>query len=126
MCKPGSACCGCDASSSVIGAALAVFVILGTLSMAAALINDILTAVLIGVFSIAVAGTITLVVILRRTRGVVTWPPPAMRRADARLITASARVVPPRGARPVMGRLVGRPARAGCPGRRRAGDRSRP
>lgn len=75
MCKPGSACCGCAASSSGIGVAVGVVAVAGATSMAATLISGILTAVLVSVLSIAAGGSIVLVVILRRTRGVVTWPP---------------------------------------------------
>jgi hypothetical protein len=75
MCKPGSACCGCAAGSSGIGVAVGVVAVAAATSMAATLISDILTAVLVSVLSIAAGGSIVLVVILRRTRPVVTWPP---------------------------------------------------
>jgi hypothetical protein len=114
MCKPGSACCGCGTSSSGVGVALAVVAGFGFVSMAAALISDILTAVLVGVFSLAAAGTIMLVIILRRTRGVVTRPRSAPGRpAGARRpIAARAWAVPLREARTAPGRaaLAGPPA----------------
>jgi hypothetical protein len=93
--------------------ALAVVAGFGFVSMAAALISDILTAVLVGVFSLAAAGTIILVIILRWTRGVVTWPRSAPGRPAGaqRPITAQARPVPLRAARAATGRaaLTGRP-----------------
>jgi hypothetical protein len=113
MCKPGSVCCGCGTSSSGIGVALAGVAVFGFVSMAAALISDILTVVLVGVFSLAVAGTIMLVTILRRTRGVVTWPRSAGWPAGARRpIAARARAGIPRAARTAPGRaaLAGPPA----------------
>jgi hypothetical protein len=74
MCKPGSACCGCGVTSSGLGIGLAVLGIVGAVSMASAFVSAIVTTVLVGVFSIAAGGAIMLVVVLRRTRGVVTWP----------------------------------------------------
>ena len=71
MCKPGSASGG---TSSGLGLAVAVVGIAGVVSMATAYISTILTAALITVFSLAAAGIVMLVVILRRTRSVVTWP----------------------------------------------------
>jgi hypothetical protein len=107
MCKPGSVCCGCGTSSSGIGVALAVVAGLGVVSLATALISDILSVILVGVFSLAAAGTIMLVIILRRTRGVVTWPRTAPRPAGARRpIAARARAVPLRVARAAPGRAA--------------------
>ncbi len=103
MCKPGSACCGCGTASSGIGAAAAFVVTAVAVSTTAALISDILTAALITVFSIAGAGSIMLVVILRRTRGVVNRPLPASR-PRARVLPARhrARPVAVTGARPAV------------------------
>jgi hypothetical protein len=85
MCKPGSASGG---TSSGLGLAVAVVGIAGVVSLATAYIGTILTAALITVFSLAAAGIVMLVVILRRTRSVVTWPirttlPPAAVRRPA-------------------------------------------
>jgi hypothetical protein len=71
MCKPGSASGG---TSSGLGLAVAVVGIAGVVSMATAYISTILTAALVTVFSLAAAGIVMLIVILRRTRSVVTWP----------------------------------------------------
>jgi hypothetical protein len=81
--------------------------------MAAALISDILTVVLLGVFSLAVAGTIVLVTIMRRTRGVVTWPRSAEWPYGARRpIAARAGAEPVRaaGTAPRRAALAGPPA----------------
>jgi hypothetical protein len=75
MCKPGSASAGSGATSSGLGLAFAVLGFAAAVSMATAFISTIITAALITVFSLAAAGTIMLVVILCRTRSVVTWPP---------------------------------------------------
>jgi hypothetical protein len=96
--------------------ALAVLGTVGVVSAASAFASAILTAVLVTVFSVAAGGAIMLVVILRRTRGVVTWPmrmsrPPAA----GRLASAQGHVLPapgqPAGAQiwPVAG-AVARPA----------------
>jgi hypothetical protein len=114
MCKPGSASGG---SSSGLGLAVAVVGIAGVVSMATAYISTILTAALITVFSLAAAGIVMLVVILRRTRSVATWPirtmvPPAAARRPApaprRALSAPSRPGRPQ-ARPVAA-AVARPA----------------
>lgn len=112
MCKPGSACCGCGVGSSGIGMAVAAVAAVSAASMAATFISDILTAMLVGVLSIAAGGSIMLAVILRRTRGVATWRP-----GRARPVGAGA---PPVRAwtRPVRV-LVSQPARAAVTARRR-------
>ncbi len=117
MCKPGSACCGCAASSSGIGVAAAVVVIAGATSMAATLISDILTAVLVSVLTVAAGGSILLVAILRRTRGVVTWQPGRAR--PARLAHPAARpaISAEPAARPAM--TAPRPLAITAPGRLR-------
>jgi hypothetical protein len=74
MCKPGSASGGSGVTSSGLGVAFAVVGIAGVVSAASAFIGTILTAALITVFSLAAAGTVALVVILCKTRSVVTWP----------------------------------------------------
>ena len=74
MCKPGSASGGSGLASGGLGLAFAVVGIAGVVSMATAFISTIITAALITVFSLAAAGTVGLVVILCRTRNVVTWP----------------------------------------------------
>jgi hypothetical protein len=71
MCKPGSASGG---TSSGLGLAVAVVGIAGVVGMATTYVSTILTAALITVFGLAAAGMVILVVILRRTRSVVTWP----------------------------------------------------
>jgi hypothetical protein len=75
MCKPGSA----SGGSGVLGLAFAAVVIAGVVNMASAFIGTIITAALITAALItacglAAAGTVLLVVILCRARGVVTWP----------------------------------------------------
>jgi hypothetical protein len=74
MCKPGSSSGGSGVTSSGLGLAFAVVGIAGVVSMATAFISTIITAALITVFSLAAAGTVMLVIILCRTRSVVTWP----------------------------------------------------
>jgi len=74
MCKPGSASGGSGLTSGGLGLAFAVVGIAGVVSMATAFISTIITAALITVFSLAAAGTVVVVVILWRTRSVVTWP----------------------------------------------------
>ena len=93
MCKPGSACCGSGATSSGFGIALAVIGTLAAVSMATVFISALLTAVLIGVFSVAAAQTIVVALILRRTRGVVTWPlrPPQLAAGRRPAVPAAAR-----------------------------------
>ncbi len=83
MCKPGSACCGSGATSTGLGLAVVVLGAVGVVSMAAAVISDILTAVLVTLISAAAAGSAILAVHLYRTRGVVARP--AARRAAAGL-----------------------------------------
>jgi hypothetical protein len=121
MCKPGSASGGSGVTSGGLGLAFAVVAAAGVVSMATAVISTIITAALITVFSLAAAGTVALVVILCRTRGVVTWPV----RATAPS-AAGRRVAPaPRRARPapsLPGRAQARPvtgaaARAAVPAR---------
>jgi hypothetical protein len=117
MCKPGSASGGSGVTSSGLGVAFAVVGIAGVVSAASAFIGTILTAVLITVFSLAAAGTVALVVILCRTRSVVTWPartplPPAggRRPAPAPRRARPAPSLPGRApARPVTG-AAARPA----------------
>jgi hypothetical protein len=92
MRKPGSACCVSGATSSGFGIALAVIGTLGAVSMATVFISAF-TAVLIGVFSVAAAQTIVVALILRRTRGVVTWPmrPPQLAAGRRPAVSAAAR-----------------------------------
>jgi hypothetical protein len=116
MCKPGSACCGCATSSSGIGLAVGVVAVAGATSMAATLISDILTAVLVSVLSVAAGGSIMLVVILRRTRGVVTWPPGRARPARS-MAGPPARGLAGPPARPAM--TASRPLAITAPGRLR-------
>ena len=74
MCKPGSACCGNGVTSGGAGMALAVLGTVAAVSMASVVVSAILTALLVTVFSVAAGGLVVLVAVLRRTRGVVTWP----------------------------------------------------
>jgi hypothetical protein len=74
MCKPGSASAGSGVTSGGLGLAFAVVAVAGVVSMATAVISTIIAAALITVFSLAAAGIVVLVVILCRTRSVVTWP----------------------------------------------------
>jgi len=98
MCKPGSASGGSGVTSSGLGLAFAVVGIAGVVSAASVFIGTILTAVLIAVFSLAAAGTVALVIILCRTRSVVTWP---LRTATAPRPATGRRPAPaPRRVRP--------------------------
>jgi hypothetical protein len=118
MCKPGSASGGSGVISSGLGVAFAVVGIAGLVSVASAFVSTIITAALITVFSLAVVGTVALVVILCRTRSAVTRP---MRPSAAGRRPASA----PRRVRPtpsLPGRAPARPvtgaaARPAVPGR---------
>jgi hypothetical protein len=110
MCKPGSASCGSSRTAGGVGLALAVLAAAGVASTAAAFVSNILTAILVTMFSIAAALSMLLVVILRRTRGVVTWPMRPSLASRSRPVTVPARVLPVRReARPVAG-AVARPA----------------
>ena len=111
MCKPGSACCGSGATSTGLGLAVVVLGAVGVVSMAAAVISDILTAVLVTLISAAAAGSAILAVHLYRTRGVVARP--AARRAAARRPPLVRGRIDPAQARPPV-----RPAaRAAIPAR---------
>jgi hypothetical protein len=105
MCKPGSARGGSSSISSGLGMALAVLAAACVVSMAATFITDILTVVLVAVFSVAAAGIAMLAILLCRTRGVVTWPMPSPLAAPGhRPAAARARVLPARRAAwPVAG-----------------------
>lgn len=124
MCKPGAACCTCGTASSGIGVAVGVVAAATLVSVASTVITDILTAVLVGVFTFAAAAGVLLVITLWRTRGVATRP-----RAARQPVTAvMARVVPPPRALPATPAVDGRsltpprPARAiEAPGPRWAG-----
>jgi len=114
MCKPGSASGGSGVTSSGLGVAFAVVGIAGLVSVASAFVSTIITAVLITVFSLAAVGTVALVVILCRTRSVVTWPmrpsAAARRSAPAPRRVRPAPALPGRApARPVTG-AAARPA----------------
>ena len=109
MCKPGSACCGSGVTSTGLGLAVVVLGGIGVVSMAAVVISDILTAILITLIGVAAAGSIMLAVHLYRTRGVVARPAAAGRRPPL----VRARIDPAR-ARPA----VGPAARAAIPARR--------
>ncbi len=112
MCKPGSACCGSGVTSTGLGLAVVVLGAVGVVSMAAAVIIDILTAVLVTLVCAAAAGSIMLAVQLYRTRGVVARPGPRRAAAGRRPPLVRARIDPARG-RPAM-----RPAaRAAIPAR---------
>jgi hypothetical protein len=122
MCKPGSASGGSGVTSSGLGLAFAVVGIAAVVSMASAFVSTVIAAALITVFSLAAAGTVLLVVILYRTRGVATWPmrtpPPAGERgatpAPRRVRPAPA--LPGRGpARPVTGAAARLPVAARQP-----------
>ena len=111
MCKPGSACCGCGVSSGGLGMAVAVLGAAGAVSMAVTFASTILTAALIIVFGAAAAMAVMLVALLRRSRGVVTWPmqisrPPA---AARRAAPVPGRVLPAAG-RPALGQSATRAA----------------
>jgi hypothetical protein len=111
MCKPGSACCGSGATSTGLGLAVVVLGAVGVVSMAAAVISDILTAVLVTLISVAAAGSVMLAVHLYRTRGVVARPGPR-RAAAGRRPLVRGRIDAAR-ARPA----VGPAARAAIPAR---------
>ena len=106
MCKPGSACCGSGATSTGLGLAVVVLGAVGVVSMAAAVISDILTAVLVTLISVAAAGSVMLAVHLYRTRGVMARP------VSRRSPLARGRIQPARP-RPA----VGATARAALPAR---------
>jgi hypothetical protein len=110
MCKPGSGCCS-GVSSSGLGIAVAVFAVAGAASMAATLASTILTAAVIIVFGAAAAMAVMLVVLLGRTRGVVTWPAQISRPSAAgrRPAPVPVRVLPAAG-RPALGRPATRAA----------------
>jgi hypothetical protein len=116
MCKPGSASGGSGVTSSGLGLAFAVVAAAGVVSMASAFVGTIITAALITVFSLAAAGTVLVVVILCRTRSVVTWPVRTTLPAAAGRRPAAA----PRRVRPARS-LPGRP-----PARPVAGAAARP
>jgi hypothetical protein len=145
MCKPGSGCCGCGTTSGGLGLACAALAIAGAVSMAAALINDLLTVVLVTVLGAAAAGSIMVAVILWRSRGVVTWPmrprlPAAGQRPAA--VTAARPAIPARQPLAIEGAAAPACLRAGLaagipglaaarqparlPGRTSAGPASRP
>jgi hypothetical protein len=93
---------------------LAVVVLggIGLVSMAAVVISDILTAILITLIGVAAAGSIMLAVHLYRTRGVVARPGPRPAAARRRQPLVRARIDQAR-ARPA----VGLAARAAIPAR---------
>jgi hypothetical protein len=111
MCKPGSACCGSGVSSTGLGLAVVALGAVGLVSMAAAVISSILTAVLVTLISIAATGSIALAVHLYRTRGVAARPVSRMP-ARRRPLPARGRIGAAR-ARPA----VGPAARAAIPAR---------
>ena len=111
MCKPGSASSG-GAASTGLGMAVLVLGAVALVSMAAAIISSILTAVLITLISIAAAGSVVLAVHLYRTRGVVARPASRMPAAARRPALARGRIAPAR-ARPA----VAPAARAAIPAR---------
>jgi hypothetical protein len=112
MCKPGSASCGSGVTSTGLGWAVVVLGGIGLVSMAAVVISDILTAILITLIGAAAAGSIMLAVHLYRTRGVVARPGPRPAAAGRRPPLVRARIDPAR-ARPA----VGPAARAAIPAR---------
>ena len=112
MCKPGSACCGSGVTSTGLGLAVVVVGGVGVVSMAAAVISDILTAVLVTLIGVAAAGSITLGVHLFRTRGMVARPAPRPAGAGRRPPLVRPRIDPAQ-ARPA----VGPAARAAIPAR---------
>ena len=101
MCKPGSASCGSGVTSTGLGLAVAVLGGIGLVSMAAVVISDILTAILITLIGVAAAGSIMLAVHLYRTRGVAARPGPRPA-AGRRPALVRARIDPAR-ARPAVG-----------------------
>ena len=112
MCKPGSASSGSGATSTGFGLAVVVLGAVAVVSMAAAVISSILTAVLVTLIGAAAAGSVMLALLLYRTRGVVTRPvarPPA---AGRRPPLVQGRI------RPAQARqAVGAAARAAIPAR---------
>jgi hypothetical protein len=112
MCKPGSACCGSGVTSTGLGLAVVVVGGVGVVSMAAVVITDILTAVLITLIGVAAAGSIMLAVHLYRTRGVVARPGPRPGAAGRRPPLVRARIDPARARA-----AVGSAARAAIPAR---------
>ncbi len=112
MCKPGSACCGSGVTSTGLGLAVVVLGAVGVVSMAAVVISDILTAVLVTLICVAAAGSIMLAVHLYRTRGVVARPGPRRAAAGRRPPLVRARIDPSR-TRPAMSAA----ARAAIPAR---------
>lgn len=119
MCKP-SASCGCGSLGSGLGTVVLVAALAAVLSAAAALIEDILTAALVTLAVLAVAGVVALVRVLRHgpalrgpvapvppVRLIAAWPPAAISAPRLRAIEAPAegksetwlrisnRVVPP-------------------------------
>ena len=112
MCKPGSACCGSGVTSTGLGLAVVVLGGIGVVSMAAVVISDILTAVLITLIGVAATGSVMLAVHLYRTRGVVARPAPRPAAAGRRPPLVRARIDGAR-ARPA----VGPAARAAIPAR---------
>jgi len=92
MCKPGSASCGSGVSSTGLGLAVVVLGGIGLVSMAAVVISDILTAILITLIGVAAAGSIMLAVHLYRTRGVVARPGPRLPAAGRRPRPVRARI----------------------------------
>jgi hypothetical protein len=89
MCKPGSVSSGGGAASTGLGLAVVVLGAVALVSMAAAVITSILTAVLVTLISMAAAGSVALAVQLYRTRSVVARP--------ARMPAAGRRPQPARG-----------------------------
>jgi len=120
MCKPGSA-SGGGVTSGGLGLAFAVVAVAGVVSMAGAFISTIITAALITVFSLAAAGTVMLVVILWRTRSVVTWPMRAAApSAGGRRVAPAPRRVRPAPSLPVRAQarpVTGAAARPAVPAR---------
>ena len=106
MCKPGSASFGGGAASTGLGLAVVVLGGVALVSMAAAVISSVLTAVLMTLIGVAAAGSILLVVQLYRTRGVMARP------VSRRSPLARGRIQPARP-RPA----VGAAARAAIPDR---------
>ena len=102
MCKPGSASGGSGITSTGLGLAVVVLGGIGLVSMAAVVISDILTAILITLIGVAAAGSIMLAVHLYRTRGVVARPGPRPAPAGRRPPLVRARIDPAR-ARPAVG-----------------------
>ena len=92
MCKPGSASSGGGAASTGLGLAVVVLGGIGLVSMAAVVISDILTAILITLIGVAAAGSIMLAVHLYRTRGVVARPGPRPPAAGRRPPPVRARI----------------------------------